>query len=225
MRTTRCLYSINRLIKAKEHGGVKFYPVWNGKQAATCVMLYKWYVLFLLTYIIEREIPHQQKLPIPVLHVGLYAKKYIIWDAIQVYRMTFIMSAGVLNRSNMYNKSPADSLSQHNNVMKWNRFPRYWPFLWGKHVAVTSYSAFDDFLGVILNKLLHKESSLTHWGRVTHIHVSKLTIIGSDNGLSPGRHQAIIWTNAGILLIRTIETNFNEILISIPTFSFKKMHL
>ena len=42
---------------------------------------------------------------------------------------------------------------------------------------------------------------LTHWGRVVHICVSKLTIIGSDNGLSPGLRQAIIWTNAGILLI------------------------
>ena len=42
---------------------------------------------------------------------------------------------------------------------------------------------------------------LTHWGRVTHICVGKLTIIGSDNGLLPDRHQAIIWTNAGILLI------------------------
>ena len=29
-------------------------------------------------------------------------------------------------------------------------------------------------------------SFLTHWGRVTHICVSKLTIIGSDNGLLPG---------------------------------------
>ena len=29
---------------------------------------------------------------------------------------------------------------------------------------------------------------LTHWGRVTHICVIDLTIIGSDNGLSPGRH-------------------------------------
>ena len=29
--------------------------------------------------------------------------------------------------------------------------------------------------------------SLTHWGRMTHICVGKLTIIGSDNGLSPGR--------------------------------------
>ena len=41
----------------------------------------------------------------------------------------------------------------------------------------------------------------THWGRVTHICINKLTIVGSDNGLSPGRRQAIIWTNAGILLI------------------------
>ena len=38
---------------------------------------------------------------------------------------------------------------------------------------------------------------LAHWGRVTYICVSKLTIIGSDNGLSPGRRQAIIWTSAG----------------------------
>ena len=42
---------------------------------------------------------------------------------------------------------------------------------------------------------------LTHWGWVTHICVSKLIITGSDNGLSPGRRQAIMWTNAGILLI------------------------
>ena len=63
------------------------------------------------------------------------------------------------------------------------------------------------------------------WGRVTHICVGKLTSIGSDNGLSPGRRQAIIWTNAGILLIGPLGTNFSEILIAIHTFSFKKMHL
>ena len=66
---------------------------------------------------------------------------------------------------------------------------------------------------------------LTHWGRVTHICVSKLTIIGSDNGLSPNRRQAIIWTNAGLLLIASLGTNFSEILIEILTFSFKKMRL
>ena len=66
---------------------------------------------------------------------------------------------------------------------------------------------------------------LSHWGRVTHICVAKPTIIGSDNGLSPGRRQAIIWTNAGILLIRPLGTNFSEISIGTQTFSFKKMHL
>ena len=60
---------------------------------------------------------------------------------------------------------------------------------------------------------------------MTHICVGKLTIIGSDNGLSPGRRQAIIWTNAGILLIGPLETNFSEILIEILAFSFKKMRL
>ena len=66
---------------------------------------------------------------------------------------------------------------------------------------------------------------LTHWGQVTHICVSILAIIGWDNGLSPGRRQAIIWTNAGILLIRTLETNFSGILGEIHSFSFSKMHL
>ena len=67
--------------------------------------------------------------------------------------------------------------------------------------------------------------ALTHWGRETHICVGKLTIIASDNGLPPGRRQAIIWSNAGILLIGPLGTNFNEILIEIHTLSFKKMHL
>ena len=66
---------------------------------------------------------------------------------------------------------------------------------------------------------------LTHWGLVTHIYVSKLTIIGSDNGLSPDRRQAILWTSAGTLLIGPLRTNFSVILIEILIFSFKKMRL
>ena len=57
-----------------------------------------------------------------------------------------------------------------------------------------------------------------------YICASKLTI-GSDNGLSPGRRQAIIWTNAKILLIRPLGTNCSEILIEIHAFSFTKMYL
>ena len=56
--------------------------------------------------------------------------------------------------------------------------------------------------------------SLTHWGRVTLIRVNKIITIGSD-----------IWTNAGILLIRPLAINFNDMLIETKTFSFKKMHL
>ena len=65
----------------------------------------------------------------------------------------------------------------------------------------------------------------TQWGRVLHICASKLITIGSDNGLSHSRHQAIIWSNARILLIWPIGTNFNEISIDIHTFSFNKIHL
>ena len=66
----------------------------------------------------------------------------------------------------------------------------------------------------------------THWGRVTHICIGNLTIIiGSDNSSSPGQHQAIIWTNARILLIGPLGIKFSEILIEIPTFSVTKRRL
>ena len=52
--------------------------------------------------------------------------------------------------------------------------------------------------------------------------VSKLNIIGSNNDLSPGQRQVIIWTNAGILLICPLRTKFSEMLIEIHAFLFKK---
>ena len=58
---------------------------------------------------------------------------------------------------------------------------------------------------------------LTHWGRVTHICVSEVTIICSDNGLAP--------TNTGILLIWPLATNFSEISVEIHIFSLKKMDM
>ena len=48
-------------------------------------------------------------------------------------------------------------------------------------------------------------SASTHWGQMTHIGVSKLP--------------------AGILLSGPLWTKFSEILIEIPSFSFKKLHL
>ena len=89
------------------------------------------------------------------------------------------------------------------------------------------FKIYREFIVLSASAVYHDNYSicLTHWGRVTHICVGKLIIIDSDNGLSPGRRQAIIWTNAGILLIGSLGTNFNEILIGVQTFSFKKMHL
>ena len=60
---------------------------------------------------------------------------------------------------------------------------------------------------------------------MTHICISKLAIIGSDNGLSPDWCQAIIWTKAGLLLFGPSGTNYSEILIEILTFAFNKMRL
>ena len=94
--------------------------------------------------------------------------------------------------------------------------------LWGWHWEDISHYCYDTMSVV-------RESMaillLNHWGQVTHICVGKLSTIGSDNGLLPGRHQAIIWTIAGILSIIPLGTNFIEILIWIQTFSFKEMHL
>ena len=110
-----------------------------------------------------------------------------------------------------------------------NLFQRFWPlslpFADAHNLKITAASYFmtldwnDQFETIMLTVYL------THWGRVTHICVSKLTIIGSNNGLSPGRRQAIIWTNAEILLIGPLGTNFGEFLVVIHTFSFNKMHL
>ena len=49
-------------------------------------------------------------------------------------------------------------------------------------------------------------------------------IIGSDNGLSPVRRQAIIWSNAGLLLIGLMRSTFIEIWIQIH-FLWKKIDL
>ena len=95
------------------------------------------------------------------------------------------------------------------------------------------YSLSPDFVKPKpLPELMLIKNHVRHHQKAIHRYVTKLieaewwinlTIIGSDNGLSPGRSQAIIWTNTGILLI--METNFSEIFIKIHTFSFKKLHL
>ena len=50
-------------------------------------------------------------------------------------------------------------------------------------------------------------------------------IIGSDNGLLPVQHQAIILKNADIMSVAPLETYLNEILFEIQKFSFQEMYL
>ena len=59
-----------------------------------------------------------------------------------------------------------------------------------------------------------------HSSRMMHI-CSNLTIIGSDNGILPVWHQAIIWTNAATLSIRSSETYLSAISSKIQKFSFQ----
>ena len=68
------------------------------------------------------------------------------------------------------------------------QMPKCFFFIWKRQ------QAFDILIGLWYPPIKEYRwtHSLTHWGRVTHICVGKQTIIGSDNGLSPGRRQAII---------------------------------
>ena len=94
-----------------------------------------------------------------------------------------------------------------------------------RHQSTTEYRYMYQVNALKIWTVFSMQQQLTHWCWVTHICIGKLITIGSDNGLSPGRRQAIIWTNDEVLLIRPLGTRFNEILIRNQTFSFMKMHL
>ena len=91
-------------------------------------------------------------------------------------------------------------------------------------VSVHIRNKCGDGIYTVFRVVVSNNISLTHRGRAMHICFSKI-IIGSDDGLSPGRRQAIIWTSAGILLIGPIGTKFRAIEIEIHILSFKKMYL
>ena len=104
---------------------------------------------------------------------------------------------------------------------------RFVPSQW---VTVLLCNDVSQWLGASLESALHSmiHESLAHLPTVmvTHIYASmNWASIGSDNGLSPVRHKVITWTNACLLSIRPLETNFSENRIKIQNYSFKKMLL
>ena len=106
------------------------------------------------------------------------------------------------------------------NVMIWKCFLHYWPFVTGNHrsfcfedVPTDSNTMYKGIYNWFMNRIylrysnsLFKVGHWNYWGRVTHICVSKLTNIGSDNGLSPGPRHAIIWSSTVISSIGPMET-------------------
>ena len=104
---------------------------------------------------------------------------------------------------------PASSISER-DMSRWilvhfcqiHHHPRNFitPFLSEMRPHIKHLTIWDPFEYRIKRLTIRlRKVSLTHWTRVMHISVDKLTIIGSDNGLSPGRRHVIIWTSAGML--------------------------
>ena len=105
-------------------------------------------------------------------------------------------------------------------VTKWNHFIhsiKVWIIAWKLAFlpfVIRNRKIYENYGWIYVNSL-----------RPSDAYMRKLAIGGSDKSLSPGRHQAIILTNAGILLLWSLGTNFSEILIEIHTVSFKIMYL
>ena len=123
---------------------------------------------------------------------------------------------GLLHGSIMQLSAPI--LSYH----QWGPLVLIWQQFDMKSLRHQSLKYVSKIANTNLMPHLPQSIGLTDWGPVTHICVSKLTIIVSYYGLLPEQCQAIIWTNNGILLNVPLETNFSENLIEIQTFALKK---
>ena len=144
-------------------------------------------------------------------------QKWVNWHACSVDEMVKIQNNSFIDCSSTFG------------------FPKQNPACWLICFKMGSYentfcvhlTLKEQLTGFIIVTLWNSHCTrvLTHWGGVTHKCDSKLTIIGSDNGLSPGRRQAFIYTNAGVLLIGPLGKNLSEIVIEIVVFSFKEMQL
>ena len=112
---------------------------------------------------------------------------------------------------------------------QWKWFPYHWPFVRGIYWSPVDASHKGVMMHYIPTWLCTRFMYfiLVNSLRTSHmcVCVGNLIIIASDNnGLSPSRHQAFIWTSAGILLLGRLETNSSEMLIAIHSFSFKNIH-
>ena len=67
-----------------------------------------------------------------------------------------------------------------------------WSLMGGKPLSKTMMDQFAKFY-MFQCVILVSDDCLTHWGRVTHMCLGNLTIIGSDNGLAPNHYLNQCW--------------------------------
>ena len=115
--------------------------------------------------------------------------------------------------------------------------PVAWQWLFGNDAKIQFYRCwYEKATGRTVRLPVIRDATVLKWRHYDiiliciqflemHICTGNLTIIGSYNGLSPERQQAIIWNNAMLLSIEPLGTNFTKIDFQIQTFSFKKMLL
>ena len=126
---------------------------------------------------------------------------------------------------------------QHQNTENWQSNPHLFRWImecYWFHLCCICYQSSSITYCVIFHQDIKRFNSIAVISMYSHyVIVAKWQIyasvnwatFGSDNCLVPGRHQAIVWTNAGVLLSRPSETNFCEILIVIHISTSKKMNL
>ena len=86
-----------------------------------------------------------------------------------------------------------------------------WPYAWVRNKSQNNKTNLTLYLLTSFNPTLFNPCGLISLRPSdAYMHQHRLNIIGSENGLSPGQHQAIIWINAGILITEPSETNFCE---------------
>ena len=118
-------------------------------------------------------------------------------------------------------------MKQYSKIFNKENTFRKWQSFWSGHyhgcnIFVWNWS---NAMDIWSTQRILMACWLTHWGRVTHICISQIIIIGSESGLSPDWRQAIIQNNDGILLFGPLGRNFSEISVEIYSFSFENMPL
>ena len=150
------------------------------------------------------HISHNHNDEIEVAHQCIFPELSQLYDAIILQAIYYTTEQNLYLKYNQFHWK----LSTHNLQNRARDSQNHAALFYNARFATTHLGNSLADCGFVMY-----QRELTHWGRMLHIYVSKLTIIGSDDGLSPGRHQAIIWTNAGILLIahkNKLQWNFNR---------------